>query len=184
MASHNQRSSNEATMEPITQKRPQGFSIIGIFFILLGTGLIIHKLYPFQYHWTTILWICLGAAGLLSVVQAFITRRRGVVFWGSLLFFSSIAVLVHRFAVLDYIPWDVPATISMAFGLSFLMLFLFDPRRVGTLIPFIFFGGYGVLYYLWWWDIIDWFEMKQYIFTYWPVLIILWGLSLIFRRWR
>ena len=169
-------------METITQKRSGGFSIFGIFLILLGAGLILSKLNLFHYKWGTILCICLGVAGLAATIQAFITRRRGVVFWGSFLFFSSIAVLVNRFELLNFAPWDVPATFSLALGFSFLMLFFYEPRRFGVLVPMIFFGGYGVLYYLWWWDVIDWFDMKYYVHTYWPVLIILWGISLIFRR--
>jgi len=169
-------------METITRKRSGGFSIFGVFLILLGLGLILSKLSLFHYRWGIIFWVCLGVAGLAATVQAFITRRRGVVFWGSLLFFSSIAILVHRFELLNFAPWDIPAAFSLALGLSFLMLFFYEPRRFGVLVPVLLFGGYGVLYYLWWWDVIDWFEMKYYIQTYWPVLIILWGISLIFRR--
>lgn len=169
-------------MEPITQERSRGLSIFGILLILLGVGLILHKLHLLHYGAATVLWVCLGIAGLVSVVQAFIIRRRGVVFWGSFLFFVSIAMLVHRFSFLEFAPWNVPATLSLALGLSFLILFFYDPRRIGVLIPVLFFGGYGVLYYLWWWDVIDWFEMKHYVYTYWPVLIIIWGLSLLFRR--
>ncbi len=171
-------------MGPLIQQRTQRLSFLGIFFILLGAGLVLRKLHVLHFNWTMILWMCLGVAGLAAVIQAFITRRRGVVFGGSLLFFSSIAVLVHRFAVLDSAPWDIPAIFSLAVGFSFFMVFVFDPRRIGVLIPIFLFGGYGVLYYLWWWDIIDWFEMRHYISTYWPVVIILWGLSLIFRRWK
>ena len=169
-------------METITPKRSGRFSIFGIFLILLGAGLILSKLNLFHYKWGIILWVCLGVAGLASTVQAFITRRRGVVFWGSFLFFSSIAILVHWFELLNFAPWDVPATFTLALGLSFLMLFFYEPRRFGVLVPVLLFGGYGVLYYLWWWDVLDWFEMKYYVHTYWPVLIILWGVSLIFRR--
>jgi hypothetical protein len=93
-------------------------------------------------------------------------------------------MLVHRFELLNFAPWDVPATFSLALGLSFLMVFFYDPRRFGVLVPVLLFGGYGVLYYLWWWDVIDWFEMKHYVQTYWPALIILWGISLIFRPKR
>lgn len=171
-------------METNTRKRSGGFSIFGIFLILLGAGLILNKLNLLQYKWGIILWVCLGIAGLAAAVQAFITRRRGVVFWGSFLFFSSIAMLVHRFELIDFAPWDIPATFSLALGFSFLMLFFFEPRRFGVLVPVLFFGGYGVLYYLWWWDMIDWLEMKHYVHTYWPVLIILWGISLIFRPKR
>jgi hypothetical protein len=169
-------------MEPAIQKKSNGLPIFGVFLILLGVGLVLNKLQVFHYNWKIILWICLGVAGIVSVVQAFITRRRGVVFWGSLLFFVSVTMITHKFMYIDFAPWDVPATFALALGLSFLMLFFYDPRQFGVLIPVLFFGGYGVLYYLWWWDVIDWFEMRHYVFTYWPVFVILWGLSLIFRR--
>jgi hypothetical protein len=169
-------------MEPTLQKKSSGLPIFGVFLILLGAGFILNKLHVFHYSWGIILWVCLSVVGVVTVVQAFITRRRGVVFWGSLLFFVSVTMIAHRFVLIDFAPWDVPATFSLALGLSFLMLFFYDPRRFGVLIPVLFFGGYGVLYYLWWWDVIDWFEMRHYLFTYWPVFVILWGLSLIFRR--
>ena len=169
-------------MEPTLHKKSGGLPIFGVFLILLGAGLILNKLHVFHYSWGIIFWICLSVAGVVAVVQAFITRRRGVVFWGSLLFFLSVIMIAHRFVLIDFAPWDVPATFALALGLSFLMLFFYDPRRFGVLIPVLFFGGYGVLYYLWWWDVIDWFEMRHYVFTYWPVFVILWGLSLIFRR--
>jgi hypothetical protein len=169
-------------MEPTLQKKSSGLPVFGVFLILLGAGFILNKLHVFHYSWGIILWVCLGVVGVVTVVQAFITRRRGVIFWGSLLFFVSVIMIAHRFVLIDFAPWNMPATFALALGLSFLMLFFFDPRRFGVLIPVIFFGGYGVLYYLWWWDVIDWFEMRHYVFTYWPVFVILWGLSLIFRR--
>jgi hypothetical protein len=169
-------------MEPSIQKKASGISVFGIFLILLGAGLILNKLHFLHYGWKTILWACLGIFGLAVVIHAFANRKRGNVFWGSLLFFVSISVLVHRLIILDSASLDFPATFSIALGLSFIMLFFYDPRRFGVLIPALFFGSYGVLYYLWWWDIIDWFDMKHYLFTYWPILIILWGLSLIFQR--
>jgi hypothetical protein len=169
-------------METMTRKRSKGFSMFGIFLILLGAGLILSKLNLLHYTWGIILWVCLCIAGLAATIQAFITRRRGVVFWGSFLFFSSIAMLVHRIEFLNFAPWDIPATFSLALGISFLVLFFYEPRRFGVLVPVLLFSGYGVLYYLWWWDVIDWFEMKHYVHIFWPILIILWGISLIFRR--
>ena len=169
-------------METTIRKRSTGFSLLGIFLIVLGAGLILSKLNVLHYRWGIVIWACLGIAGLTSAVQAFITRRRGMVFWGSFLFFISIAILIHRFELLNSAPWDIPAAISLALGFSFLMLFFYEPRRFGVLVPVLLFGGYGVMYYLWWWDVIDWFDLKYYIHTYWPVLIILWGISLIFRR--
>jgi hypothetical protein len=169
-------------MEPTIQKKTSGISIFGFFLIFLGAGLLLNKLHVLHYTWGMILWGCLGVVGFAAVVQAFVTRRRGVVFWGSLLFFVSVLMIIHRSMLFDFAPWDAPAAFSLALGFSFLMQFIYDPRRIGVLVPILFFGGYGVLYYLWWWDVIDWFELKQYVRLYWPVLVILWGFAMIFGR--
>ena len=169
-------------MENSIQKRSLSFSLVGIFLILLGTGILLQRLHILSHQWSTVVWACFGIVGFLAVIQGFAERGRGKAFWGSLLFFVSTAVLVQRFSLIEFEPWDVPATISLAIGLSFLILFLFDPRRIGVLIPLLLFGGYGVLYYLWWWDVINWFDLKYYIRTYWPAVIILWGASLVFQR--
>ena len=60
---------------------------------------------------------------------------------------------------------------SLIFGLSFLMLFFYDPRHIGIIIPVILFGAYGVLYYLWWYDMVDWFDVQHYVRTYWPAFL-------------
>ncbi len=167
---------------PSQEQRPKGLSVFGILLIVVGASLILNRLHLFHYSWHAILWVGLAAVGLVSAIQAFVTHRRGVVFWGSLLFFVSVAMAIRHLAIADFESWDLPATLSLALGLSFLMMYFFEPRRFGTLIPVILFGGYGVLYYLWWWDVIEWFDVRYYLHTYWPVFIILLGLSLIFRR--
>ncbi len=170
-------------MDPLIQEqRSKGFSVFGIVLIILGAALILNRLHVLHYSWPVILWMGLAVVGLVSAIQAFVTRRRGVVFWGSLLFFAGVAMVVRHLEIADFESWDLPATMSLAIGLSFLMMYFYDPRRFGTLVPVLFFGGYGVMYYLWWWDIIEWFDVRYYVRTYWPVIIILWGLSLIFRR--
>jgi hypothetical protein len=169
-------------MEEVTQKKSSGIPVFGIFLILLGVGLFLNKIHLMDHGWKTIFWICLGLVGLATVIHAFISRRQNRVFWGSLLFFVSSAMVAHRMIVFDSAPWDFPAVFSLALGLSFLVQFVYDPRRFGVLIPALLFGGYGAFYYLWWFDIIDWFDMKHYLYTYWPVLVILWGLSLIFQK--
>jgi hypothetical protein len=169
-------------MEPIVQKPNRGVSIVGIVLIVFGVGLFLRRLEVLHYRWGVLFWAALAIAGFAAVVQAFISKRRGVVFWGSLLFFVSVSAVLSKLSLFGYAPWDVPAIGSLALGFSFLILFLFDPRQFGVLVPTLLFGGYGVLYFLWWWDILDWYQMKHVLFTYWPVIIILWGLSLLFRR--
>jgi hypothetical protein len=168
-------------MEKELEKKSNGLSIAGIFLILAGSMLILSKLHFMSYSWKFIFWACFGVLGFVMAVQGFITRRRGRVFWGSLFFFAAIALLMHRMDAVRMAPMDFPAIVSLAAGLAFLVLFVFDPRRFGVLIPALILGGYGILYYLWWWDIVDLFDVKYYLRTYWPVLVIIWGMALVFK---
>jgi uncharacterized membrane protein HdeD (DUF308 family) len=171
-------------MNDIPRQRTKGLSAFGIFLILMGAGLLLHRFHLIPYSGTTIVWIVLACAGIVAVVQAFLYKRSGAVFFGSLIFFISVAEIIHRFQWMQYGQWDWAAVLSLALGLSFFMSFLYEPRRFGVLIPALFFIGYGVLYFLWWWDYVNWYDVQHYFRTYWPALLVLWGVSLLFHRRR
>ncbi len=171
-------------MNDILRTRSKGFSAFGIFLILLGAGLLLHHFNFIPYNGHVVMWIALACVGIFAVVQAFIYKRRGAAFWGSLIFFVSVAEIIHRFQWMQYGQWDWVAVLSVALGLAFFMSFLYEPRRFGVLIPALFFIGYGVLYFLWWWDYIDWFDVQHYFRIYWPALLVLWGIVLLFQKRR
>jgi hypothetical protein len=62
------------------------------------------------------------------------------------------------------------------------MLFVYDPRNVGILIPALIFGGFGATVFLVEWDYLDWWDVRYYIRNYWPVLLILLGFGIILKR--
>ena len=169
-------------MEEKSMKRNYTVSLIGVVLIVMGAALILSRLHIVPYRWDIIFWGSIGVYGLLATALAFVTRRRGAAFLGSVLFFFSIAAILHRMHLVESAPWDWFATLSLILGFSFLILFFFDPRRIGTLIPAILFGAYGVFYYLWWYDMIEWFDVMHYVRIYWPVLLVLWGLSILLHR--
>jgi uncharacterized membrane protein HdeD (DUF308 family) len=172
----------EAAMEEKPVRRNYTISLVGVVFIVLGVALILNKMHLLPYRWDVIMWGSMGVYGLLVAALAFVTRRRGIIFLGSLMFFCSIAGILHKLYIVDSPPWDWFVIFSLILGCSFLVLFLSDPRRIGTLIPVILFGAYGVCYYLWWFDKIEWYDIQYYIRTYWPALLVLWGLSIVLRR--
>ncbi len=155
------------------------FSPLGLFLVLLGAGLLFVRVGVMHLRAADIWWATIGILGLTLLGTAVFTGKRGGAFWGSVLLFLSTAVFLRKSDLLDPMPWDWPATIALVLGLSFLVLYFFDPRRVGLLVPAVIFGGLGTLYYLWWWDVMDWYQVRYYVQTYWPVLLILWGLGVL-----
>ena len=164
------------------QTRKAGFSPFGPFLILLGVGLLLSRLAIVSYSRGDIFWFAIAAFGLSLVLNGALRRTRGGVFFGSFLFFLGALVVARRWLPWDFMPFDWPANVMLILGASFLVLWLFDPRRIGLLAPVLFFGGLGALYYLWWLDVLDGFAVRYYIKTYWPVLIILMGLGFLLKR--
>lgn len=163
--------------------RAKNVSIIGIVFLVVGIVLLLSKLHILPFQWSFVVWGGIGLYGMGVTILAFPQQRRGAVFFGSFLFFLSVGVLLHKTQmVVSTMPWNFVATGSLALGFAFVMTYLLDIRRIGMLVPALFFGSYGVLYYLWEYDVLEWEEVLSLVRTYWPVLLILWGLSLILRR--
>ena len=159
-------------------------SLLGIFLIIFGSFLLLTKLNIILWNWNTIFWLSLCVTSFVGIVQAFVIRNKKVVFWWSLLFFTSLIIVTNRLSLLEFEFYNFLATVSLVLGFSFLTLFLYEPKRITSLLLFITLGSYGIFYYLWWWDIISWFDFRYYARTYWPVLLIILGLILILQQKR
>ena len=158
------------------------FSIAGVFLILVGILLILSRLHILHMSWGNLIWTFLLVYAVVVVARGFARRRAAAVFFGTLLFFISLHAVLQLWGVVlfGFAEW-IP-NISLALGLSFLVLYVLEPRNVGLLIPFILFAGFGAVYYLWWWDMVDLFDVKHYAATYWPLLLVLFGISVMVKK--
>jgi hypothetical protein len=156
--------------------------LLGIFLIVLGSLMLLDRLDVVYLGWGRILWLVGAAAGAAFAVEGFVTKRQARVFWGSFLFYASALFLARLWRLIDF--WGIPwvAFLSLALGLAFFMLFVYDPRNVGILIPALIFGGFGATVFLVEWDYLDWWDVRYYIRNYWPVLLILLGFGIILKR--
>ncbi|HTP80915.1 MAG TPA: hypothetical protein VMM57_11010 [Bacteroidota bacterium] len=169
-------------MSEIERRPSRDVPLFGVFLILLGIALLLGRFQLLSLSWPRIIWIFLAAFGLAQASKGFARDRSGGVFTGSLLFFVSVVFLLKHFELLPYRYEELLPELSIAFGLAFFVVFLHDPRSFGLLIFAVTFCGLGALYYLWWWDIVDIYDVRRYLRIYWPGVIILLGLSLILKR--
>jgi hypothetical protein len=170
-------------MEPtqVADKR-KTFSPIGILLVILGTGLLLSRLQVVPFRWSEIVWLGSILFGLTLLIRALVIKTRRGVFFGAFLAFLGTTILLRRWDLIDPFPIHWPADLLLILAASFFVLYLFDIRRIGILIPVFIFGGTGTLYYLWWMDLLDLYDVRMYVKTYWPIILILFGFGVLLRK--
>ncbi len=158
------------------------FSWFGAALIVIGLAMVLHRLGTVSFEWPTVLWTLVAVAGVLKLVQGFMDRKRGSVFWGTIFFAVGASVVVDRAELVIIPSYFIPSFFVVAIGIGFLLMFLVAPREWHVLIPALVFLSIGTAMvlaevgYLREWDV------KEIIHTYWPVALILFGGSLLLSR--
>lgn len=158
--------------------------VIGSLFIILGVSLLLDRLDLVYFRWDKLFWLVASITGAYLMGEGLVRKRRGKAFWGGLLFFFGVfQSAMHAGLIERYGFYTLPA-LFIAFGLAFLALYAVDPREVSLLIPSLLLCGAGVTSLLWWWEVVDLYEVRQVIRTYWPLVLVALGLSIMVRPRR
>ena len=182
------------------------FPWMGVLLILVGSALLLEKIHVLHFGFTRVLWAGVMVYGTAHVANAFSMNARGRIFWGTLLFFYGLYFLLRTF---DFIEFRshlfIPVTLVIV-GAGFLMMYLnnFPARPARTpacrtgralaggqqsgwrewfslvlALGLMGLGGAiigGNLEYI---DLADvWYVIRHY----WPVVFILIGLTLVFKK--
>jgi len=153
----------------------------GLILIFVGSIILLYKFFPgfvdFRHAYPIVL-LALGVMLIFSVCCKSKTDK-GAVFPGTILFFIGLFFFLRNYGLVEYYyvreVW--PIFIIMV-GLGFLALFLAKPSDSGVLVPagiLLFIGVISLLNKLY---IID-IELWEIIADYWPVILIVIGLSII-----
>jgi len=160
--------------------------IIGGIFILVGAGLLLDRLGLFMFGWTQIypvIFLLIAAASFVNAAAG----QKNSAFWGGLFAVLGVFFLLRNFALLPFFWFtDFWPIFLIALGVGFLFLYIFDPRDWAALIPAFILLFLGSLFGLDSLDIID--DAFEFIFDlvsiYWPLLLVLFGISLILNSLR
>lgn len=158
--------------------RNQFSSIItGVFFIVIGIILLLNKLNMINFGWDEAVPYILIAISLISFYSAF-TGKKGNSFWGGFLGTLGAFYLLQNFDVFNYFWFgDTWPVFMLAFGVGFIVMFLFNPRDWGVLIPGGFFTLLGLNFFLETLDLSS--KTIHLIKNMWPLLLVLIGIGLI-----
>lgn len=156
--------------------------ILGSLFVILGASLLLDRLDVVLVRWDRFFWIAVFATGGFLVADGYAHVRRGRIYWGSVLLFFGAYQTLLRFDVLERYAFHTVPALFIVFGLAFLLLYFRFPSEWSLLVPFFILTGSGVTFVLWWWEVVEWYEIRMFIRTWWPAVLILIGLSMFFRR--
>ncbi len=156
--------------------------VFGIILVVLGVGLLLRQLRIVHIDGWSMLLIGLIVYGGAMIIRSFVTNVRQSLFFGSLCFYSGIVLMLGKYGFIENTPFTYVPGFLIAFGLSFLMLFIFTFSEFHLLVPAVIFIGLGTVFMM---TEIGFFypsDIKEAIRTYWPVAIILFGVLMLFSR--
>jgi hypothetical protein len=155
--------------------------IIGLIFILVGVGLLADKLDMFNFGWHEMYPIIFLLIAAVSFMHA-VTGQKNSAFWGGVFGVLGVFFVLRNFDIIRYYWFDEFWPIFLiALGVGFIVLYIFNPRDWGVLIPGFILTGLGLLFIFEAMDLIDdFFEIVfETIWTYWPLALVLLGVGLI-----
>lgn len=162
--------------------KEQKIPLVGIIFIAIGAGLLLRQLHIVPFTFGTIFFGGVTVGGALLVVRCYLNNVRRGIFFGSLCFYGGMLFFLSECEYISHQPSVIIPALLVGLGLSFLSLFIFNPRDIHLLIPVLVFAGFGATFALT--ELGYWYYEDVWNITsqYWPLLLILFGLLIVFRK--
>lgn len=159
--------------------------LFGTILVLVGLGLFLNAVDVIRFETIeTGVWIALSTCGLLLMIRGWKRKGSAVLFIGAFFFVAGIHAVLWTLGVLDVDGEGAVAAFFLWLGLASVFMWLPTPHKLDLLIPAFLFGGAGLGYYLWWYDLYRWREIQDAYESGWPVFLILLGGGIVFRSIR
>jgi membrane-bound ClpP family serine protease len=154
---------------------------IGLIFILVGSGLLMDRLTLFSFGWFEIypiIFILISTASFLNALAG----QRNSAFWGGMFgVFGAFFFLRNYNLIPFYWFHEFWPIFLIALGVGFLVLYIFQPRDWGVLIPGSILTFLGLVFIFDTMALVE--DIVEIVFdwvdTYWPLVFILLGAGLI-----
>lgn len=151
----------------------------GWILIAVGAFFLLQYLLNWGFYWATVL-IIIG--GVILIHSAIIRNHWGV-FPGSLLLLMGLFFLSRETGILEDPMFMLWPMFLIIIGVSFVMVFLFQPREWGMLIPGGILTGIGMLFFLRNYGCISWHAVGS-VLRWWPIALIAVGAWMVLGRSR
>ena len=155
-----------------------------ILLIVAGVLLILHQMDIFYFTWSDIITYGMIGLGLLLFIKGTAhPQKRGIL--GGTFFITYGAVLLAM--RLDYLTRDDQfgfALLFLSIAFANLVYFIFQPQHKGNLIVMVIFALIGTAGIFDYFNIYSgWYMIFDFV-RFWPVLLIVLGISIIWKAYR
>ena len=158
------------------------FSWFGIGLVVVGAALFVNRMGLIPFGWHLVFWGIIAVAGGFKIYRGFIEKRGSSAFWGVILLTAGTLFVLDDVGLFTLDHPYIAAAIFLSLGTAFLVRYLVFPKAWHIIVPagiFLSIGGVMLLAnfgYLYRWDVED------FIRTYWPAALIIFGGSLLLSR--
>ncbi|MCX6137311.1 MAG: DUF5668 domain-containing protein [Ignavibacteriales bacterium] len=158
------------------------FPIIGSILVLIGVALLLHQMDIIDIGGWALVWVAIFVYGAANVIRSIVMKERHHIFFGTLCYLSGLLAMLVKFNAVHADPIVFFPAFLIIFGLSFAMLFIFQPSDWHLLIPAFIFCGLGAALMMT--ELGSWYarDVIHAIGTYWPLLLIVVGVSMLLRK--
>jgi len=165
----------------MTVNRYREFPWFAVLLILVGAALLLDRLAVVQFGFIRIVWSVTALFGLFKAVDGFTDNRRGRIFGGTVVFFYGLYFLFSTFDLIETRPHMFVPLSLLVLGAACLMVYLNNVREWLTLLLAVGLFGLGTASLLEYLHLYDFYDVWWLARRFWPVVLILIGLSMILK---
>lgn len=166
----------------MSEAQKRSFPWIGVVFIVVGVILFLNQIDFIDVRLSQIIWGLFVIFGFFYTIRGYKNNLKSKIFWGTVIFLFSLYFLLYSLDLLDYHYRVFLPSFFIIFGLAFLTTYLNDIKDVWTLIISLILLSSGIFLMLEDFGYFNWFDVRSVIKTYWPIILILLGLALLFKK--
>lgn len=166
----------------MTEENKKSFPWAGLLFLVLGVILLLNQLNIINVLFSQIIWGLLIIVGFIYTIRGYKYNIRHKVFWGTVIFLFSLYFLLNSLDLIDYHYRIFLPSFFLIFGFAFLTTYLINIKDVWWLIISLLLISSGMFLILEDFGYFNLFDVRSVIKTYWPIVLILFGLGLLFRK--
>lgn len=150
-----------------------------VLLILVGAGMLLHRLHVMWVGWPAVLWMLVTVGGGVKLYNGLALKSRGGVFWGLFWFVLGGACLLRSFDVVWLDPGVAVSGLFLVSGAGLLLAFLVSRRDWYLLVPavcFLLVGGAILSTEL---GMSATWEVAPVVNRWWPAGLVLFGAALL-----